>query len=554
MGEALGGALLGEPQVRVKGCHAAGFVGGLSRGGPRDSAGRSSTLAEGRLLIVEDENIVAKDLRVTVERLGYDVVDTVATGVDAILRAEATHPDLVLMDIALRGEVDGIQAAGEIRDRWDVPVIYLTAHADEGTLQRAKVTEPFGYVLKPFQERELHTAIVMALYKHRMDRELRNSRQWLDTTLRSIGDAVIATDQQGRVLLMNSTAESLTGWSEAHAQGQPLAGIFRIFNEYTDRPAENPVDRVLREGVVVGLANHTVLLGRTGVERAIDDSAAPIRSLDGEMLGVVLVFRDISERRRLEATLAEHARRLEEAHRRKDEFLAMLAHELRNPLMPLSLGLELLADTDQSRDLVRTMKAQVQHLVRLVDDLLDVSRITRGQIELRKQEVALTTVLERAVEMARPLLDDGPHELSVRTPDEPIVLDADPVRLTQAIANLLNNAAKYSPPNSPIRLVAERAGKTVVIRVQDQGVGIDPEWLPRVFDVFVQADQSLGRKHGGLGIGLTLVQTLVRLHGGEVRAASEGRGRGSEFVVTLPIRAGQPPGETDVEQGPRSQG
>lgn len=510
-----------------------------------------------RLLIAEDESIVAKDLRAMLEGLGHDVLETVATGEDAVARTEALRPDLVLMDIVLRGETDGIEAASIIRERFDIPSIYLTAHADEGTLQRAKVTEPFGYVLKPFEERELHTTVLMALHKHRLERELRNSREWLNTTLRSIGDAVIATDADGRVLLMNPVAESLTGWSEAEAAGRPLAEVFHILNEQSRRLVENPVDRVLQESVIVGLANHTVLVARDGSERPIDDSAAPIRDKNGTILGVVLVFRDVSERRRMESELHEHARQLEEAHRRKDEFLAMLAHELRNPLAPIAMGLELLDDPQTDDETVATMRSQVEHMTRLVDDLLDVSRITRGEIQLRKEPVELGTVIDRAVEMTRPLIDQGEYELSISRPrEEPIQIKGDPVRLTQALANLLNNAAKYSPPQSRIRLAAERGDETVVIRVQDEGVGIALEWLPRIFDLFAQADQSPGRSHGGLGIGLTLVRSLVRMHGGDVTVHSEGLGRGSEFTVTLPLfapSASERPGNCAEDRGPQDE-
>ncbi|MBW3540845.1 MAG: response regulator [Planctomycetes bacterium] len=523
-----------------------------------------------RILVVEDEAIVARDLRMTLERLGYDVAATVATGGDALDAVESHRPELVLMDISLRGPMDGVEAAAIIRERHQIPVVYLTAHADESTLQRAKITEPFGYVLKPFDERELHTAIQMAAHKHRLEQELRNSRQWLATTLRSIGDAVVATSADGRVLLMNPIAEELTGWSESEAAGRPLDEVFQIVNERTRSPVDSPVARVLAEGMIVGLANHTLLIARDGVERPIDDSAAPIRDDDQTLLGVVLVFRDVSERRRLQRALEERARELEEAHRRKDEFLAMLAHELRNPLAPIRTGLELLSG-DEHADIVTTMREQVAHVARLVDDLLDVSRITRGRIELRRQPVELKTVVARAAEMAQPLFDERRHKLELALPQEAVVLDADPVRLTQVFSNLLNNAAKFSPEGSRVRLAAERVGDppqpplikggcqadeprlsqgrrqadesafgggvdgAVVVRVQDEGIGIAADWLPHVFDLFSQADYSLERSQGGLGIGLTLVQNLVQMHGGTVEARSDGPGRGSEFVVTLPV-------------------
>lgn len=230
---------------------------------------------------------------------------------------------------------------------------------------------------------------------------------------------------------------------------------------------------------------------------------------------------------------------LRESERRKDEFLAMLAHELRNPLAPVRNALHILkmpeagvAAVRQARDM---MERQVQHLVRLVDDLLDVSRIMRGKIELRKETVDLAAVVGRAVETAQPALDAAGHELSLTLPARPVLLEADVVRLAQVFANLLNNAAKYTEPAGRVWLEAERDGPgAVLVRVRDTGIGITPDLLPHIFEPFVQADRSLARSQGGLGIGLTLVKKLVEMHGGTVTAASAGPGRGSEFGVWLP--------------------
>jgi|Deesub1362A_J573_1020465.scaffolds.fasta_scaffold00013_17 diguanylate cyclase (GGDEF)-like protein/PAS domain S-box-containing protein len=262
-------------------------------------------MEEVRILIVEDEGIVAKDIQNRLKKLGYSVAGIVASGEDAVKKAEETRPDLVLMDIKLKGEMNGIGAAEQIRKKFDIPVIYLTAYADEDTIERAKVTEPFGYMLKPFEERELRSNIEMALYKHKMEKRLRESKQWLATTLKSIGDAVIATDEKGCVAFMNPVAESLTGWKQEEAIGKKLTEVFNIINEKTRALAENPVERVLREGVVVGLANHTVLIARDGREIPIDDSAAPIKDDKGNITGVVLVFRDISERKEMTEAFRE---------------------------------------------------------------------------------------------------------------------------------------------------------------------------------------------------------------------------------------------------------
>jgi CheY-like chemotaxis protein len=246
------------------------------------------------------------------------------------------------------------------------------------------------------------------------------------------------------------------------------------------------------------------------------------------MLGANL---DVTERRRTEEALRD-------ADRRKDEFLAMLAHELRNPLAPIrnALGVLAMRFTDPDLDKVRgMMERQVEHLVRMVDDLLDVSRIMRGRIELRHEPVELATIIARAVETARPAIDARGHELTVALPSERVWVGGDLVRLAQIFANLLGNAAKYTERAGTISLSAECEKGHVAISVRDTGIGIAPELLPRIFDLFVQGDRSVARSQGGLGIGLTLVRRLVELHGGTIRAASAGPGRGSEFVVRLPV-------------------
>jgi signal transduction histidine kinase/CheY-like chemotaxis protein len=245
-----------------------------------------------------------------------------------------------------------------------------------------------------------------------------------------------------------------------------------------------------------------------------------------------------ASRRRLGEALRQRAVRLAEADRRKDEFLAMLAHELRNPLAAIRGALEVLrlggGDSVEAVEMWGIVDRQARQMTRLTDDLLDASRITRGAITLRKEEVDLGTVVAHAVETARTLIDERRHELSVALPPEPVRLEADPLRLEQVLVNLLHNAAKYTESGGRIWLVAERSGDEIALRVRDTGIGIAPEMLPRVFDLFVQAGHRRKRVPGGLGIGLSLVRSLVVMHGGRIRAQSAGVGCGSEFIVYLP--------------------
>jgi PAS domain S-box-containing protein len=630
-------------------------------------------------------------------------------------------------------------------------------------------------------------------------------RELMRVTLHSIGDAVITTDIDGRVTYLNEVAERLTGWSRHDAIGQPLDAVFPIVNEETRRPVENPATRALREGVVVGLANHTVLIRRDGGECPIDDSAAPIRSESGAVSGCVLIFRDVSvqrglerqraeqlhtarllaaivessndaiiaktldgmisswnagaerifgytadeaigkhisliippdriseeeeiiarlrtgeriehfeterlhrdgrpllvsltispirdeagnvvgaskiardvtgerlaeqrerrlladtaaandkfqavvenssdfigisdlegrpifvnraglqlvgldnleqatqtpvasfffpedqprimdeffptvlalgrgeievrfrhfrtgdavwmaykvvtltnadgtpigfatvsqdvtERRRMEDSLRSLAADLSGADRKKNEFLAMLAHELRNPIAPISNAVRALrlgaTDSESVRSTAEMLERQVGQLARLVEDLLDVNRITHGKIELRKTRTALGPIVQQAVDAADALCRTMGHEFAVTLPEHDIHLDGDPARLTQVLGNLLHNACKFTDPGGRISLSVDQEGQEVVIRVRDTGIGIAAEHLPLLFEMFRQVDTSLERSHGGLGIGLALVRRLVELHGGSVHVSSEGPGRGSEFTVRLPVAA-----------------
>lgn len=252
------------------------------------------------ILIVEDEAIVAADLSGKLRRLGYEVCGTAMEGEEAVALALSLRPHLVLMDIRLEGSMDGIAAAEAIRSRLDAPVIYLTALSDAATLARAKLTGPFGYILKPFDERDLATQVELALYKHQADRQIREQSEWLRVTLTSIGDAVITCDTEGRVTFLNPVAESLTGWKAGEATGNPLSSVFRIINEQTGQPLEDPVARVLNEGRAVPLANHAALVAEDGRTVPIEDSAAPILDAAGQVIGVVLVFHDVTEKRRAE--------------------------------------------------------------------------------------------------------------------------------------------------------------------------------------------------------------------------------------------------------------
>jgi diguanylate cyclase (GGDEF)-like protein/PAS domain S-box-containing protein len=273
------------------------------------------------ILIVEDEKIIARGIEKQLTAMGYAVAGSASTGEEAIKKAVELRPDIVLMDIHLGTGMDGVEAASRIHKQVDVPVVYLTANSDNFTLHRARSSDPFGYVLKPYEDKELKTAIEIGLYRHKTEGRLRENEQWLTATLGSIGDGVIATDGKGRVRLMNALAEQLTGWRQAEALGRDVQDIYRIVAEESRLPVLNPVLHALKKGAPTTLKSGTLLIDSAGVERPIEDSAASILDAGGKASGVVLVFRDITERRRLERQLQEHRHKLEEANAR----LEMLA-------------------------------------------------------------------------------------------------------------------------------------------------------------------------------------------------------------------------------------
>jgi PAS domain S-box-containing protein len=368
----------------------------------------------------------------------------------------------------------------------------------------------------------------------RKNEELQEQREWFAVTLASIGDAVITTDTQGLVTFLNPVAESMTGWTSEEARGRPLEQVFHIINEVSQLAAPNPVNNVLQLGRVIGLANHTALIARNGTVVAIEDSAAPIRGQNGNLVGVVLVFRDVSERRRTEQVLRE-------ADRRKDEFLATLAHELRNPLAPIRTAAQILVSPELAPEQLQwaqsVIQRQVRHMALLLDDLLDIARITQGKLELKMERINLMDIVDSAVEAARPLLDTKQHSLVVSLPAEALILDADPLRLSQVLSNLLTNAAKYTDPAGHIELSASVQCGELRLSVKDNGIGIPVGSLNRIFEMFSQVETAAARTDGGLGIGLALVKGLVELHGGAIEARSDGPGLGSEFAVRLPLAA-----------------
>jgi PAS domain S-box-containing protein len=357
----------------------------------------------------------------------------------------------------------------------------------------------------------------------------------------SSNDAIVSKTLDGTIRSWNAAAQRIFGYTASEAIGQSITLIVP--------PELQAEQRQILQKIRLGEPiEHfdTIRVRKDGVRIPISLTVSPIRDSHGVIIGASKIARDISDRKSAEAKLRKTEEALKDADRRKDDFVALLAHELRNPLAPIRYALSSIEKPDcsieQRRHAEQVIGRQAAHMSRLLDDLLDISRITRGTLELKKGYVELTSVLSNAIEAARPIIDAKQHTLTLDFPKQAICVVADPVRLTQVFSNLLINAAKYTDEGGHIELSARHANATLVVSVRDNGIGISKEMHTKIFTLFTQDHAAANRSEGGLGIGLSLVRGIVDLHDGQIEARSAGPGQGSEFIVQLPMAVA--PGES----------
>ncbi len=495
--------------------------------------GRHSTNLRERILLADDNADMREYVRQLLEP-GWDV-EVVTNGREALRTAIERPPDLVITDVMMP-EVDGFELLRRLREHAEtreVPVMMLSARAGEESRVEGLQAGADDYVIKPFSARELVARVETQLLRGRVRTiEQAERRRLLDIFAQApVAIAIVRGPEH--------VFEMANPWYLEVVDGRDLVGkpLRQALPELASQGIADLLDRVYATGEPHVGRSLPLVVNRsdgTAEQRFFDFVYQPMFDRAGAIEGIAAVVYDVSE-------LARAREDAEVANRAKDEFLAMLGHELRNPLAPILTALQLLRlrGIDAGERERNVIERQVTHIVSLVDDLLDVSRITRGKIQLQRAPVELAHVVAKAIETASPLLEQQRHTLNVTVPKRGLTVNADLGRLAQVIANLLTNAAKYTEPGGKIAVTARRDRDEVVLSVVDNGIGIAAHMLPRIFDSFVQDRQALDRARGGLGLGLAIVRSLVSLHDGTVTADSDGPGRGASFTVRLPFDAGR---------------
>ena len=491
-----------------------------------------------KLVVVEDESVVAFDLCDLLKLNGHEVLGVFAAGEEALAQIPLLRPDLVLIDIHLSGALDGIDTANALQAGGSTAVLFLTAFADKATVFRAAAQGAYGYIIKPFAERELLAAVEVALFKASADRSFRAREQWVTTTLNSIGDAVIATDASGRVRFVNPVAEELTGWSAQEALAQPLEVVLHLLDAGTRARLELPTVKAIARDEVVQLDTDALLVRRDGSERLINDSAAPTHDETGKLAGTVIVFRDISEKRGLEQKLS-----ITERLASLGTLAAGLAHEVNNPLTYVIANQELVVDKLRElaqespsspglREAIEWMNDAVEGAGRIRSIIADVKVFAHPQ-----RGETLFNLRDALVDAAR----ISQNEVRVRAtfelvvPPAPVLVLGDRRLLAQVIGILLVNAAQAieegDAGRNRIRLSLSVVGSQALVQVSDTGMGMTPEVMVRIFDPFFTT-KALGV---GTGLGLSIAHAIAKGHGASLEAESQ-PGKGTTLSMRLPLQ------------------
>ena len=523
------------------------------------------------ILVVDDLQEKHVVFRTILDELGENIVSA-RSGKEALRYILEMEFAVILLDVNMP-DIDGLETASLIRHykkSAQTPIVFITAYVDELQAKRGYALGAVDYIPSPVVPEVLRSKVRVFVELHRMNRQLQLRAAEREALARSEAARAAAEDaiqradylsdvsqRLSRSLNLEHTSRALLDAAvpmlgerailvlvdaDGHVSGSTASsgeGLESLPPSVQDTVARAMRDRQFQlwhdDESDLAIAICPLTAGER-VHGALLLSG-PARDFDGRRLALA---REVASRASIAMENSRLYSAVQEADRRKNEFLAMLAHELRNPLAPIRNAVHIMQGSDVTAPTMHwardVISRQADHMARLIDDLLDVSRIVQGKVVVKPEQLGLASLIERSAESTLPKMESRGQQLRIRLPEEPVVLDGDPVRLAQVLSNLINNAAKFSPPDGQIELSAHYENGVVAITIRDEGAGIDPAFLPHIFDLFAQADQSLDRSQGGLGIGLTLVKHLVELHGGSVEARSEGLGRGTEVTVRLPAR------------------
>jgi PAS domain S-box-containing protein len=493
-----------------------------------------------RVMIVEDDRVVARDIRTQVSRMGHSVVGVTGSGEEAVTLAAAQQPDLVLMDIRLDGEMDGIEAAQRIRSKNRIPVVFLTAYGNEQIMRRASLTEPFGYLLKPFEEPQMRTVIQMALYKREAESRVRLGEKRYAATLASIADGVISTDEKGLVDFMNPAAEKLTGWPSAEAVGQHLGNIFITVDEETRVRLESPATRLLASGDSALTGSRSVLIARGGSEVLIEERCSPVEN-EGAVAGTVLVFTDYTQKRAVAEALEKAQNDLVHVARLTlmGELTAAIAHEVNTPLMAMVTNAgTCLQWLERERPDIDRARTAVERVIR---DGHRAGEVMRGIHALAKRSPSARTLLDlnvvtlETLSLIRGELRRAEVKVLAELAEQLPLVIGDRVQIQQVLLNLIVNAMESMLPREPkdrlLTIVSGCEDDIVQVGVVDTGTGVDDAIRDRIFEALFTT------KTNGLGMGLSISRSIVELHRGHLSMTSR-QGGGSEFRIMLPAERG----------------
>lgn len=503
-------------------------------------------------MIVEDEGVIAGDIKKTLEKEGYSVPATVSSGDKVVEMVSKERPDMLLMDIMIKGSIDGVEAARQVQERFDVPVVFLTAHGDDSTLQRAKITEPYGYILKPFESRELHVAIEIALYKHKMERKLKESEQWLAATLKNVGDGVIVTDTDGLVMFVNPAAEVLTGWMQKDALGKELNEVCRIVDKQSDTQIKDLVEMAIENSIVSNHTGNIILIAGNKKEIFIDYSATLNKDQERGVIGVVLNFRDITEYKRMEEQIREYnedlkkiieerTARIKELERQRMEneklaitgrMAARVAHEINNPLAGIQYSFLLIKDcvpgNHQHYEYVGRIEKEIKRISSIVKQMLDLSRPQKEPLK----EFDINTTIRDVVAMLKVNSDKRDVTVNYETCSESLKVYMLEDSIRQVLFNIIQNAIDASPEGGSVDITLKVDDGHLKIMVADKGDGIPDELQYKIFEPFFSTKAKIPTS--GLGLGLSICKGVVDTMGGSLDFKSE-INKGTTFIIGLPM-------------------